>query len=159
MITVKPFTAKNRILNTQPQKLLCLALLICCVAVGCDSEGNGPQRAPARGTVTVDGEPLENGMLQFTPTQGNSGPVAGTVITNGEYSVAKKLGPVVGTNRVQISGTRKTGKTIKTEIGMLVDERISVVPEQYDSQSFLIREVKAGNNVFDFALSSDGSTE
>lgn len=94
-----------------------LTVLVCFVALGCSGEGRGAKRAAARGTVTVDGEPVESGMIQFTPSEGNTGPVAGAVIENGKYSVGRKQGPVVGTNLVEISGTRMTGKKIKSRIG------------------------------------------
>ena len=139
--------------------LSCLVLIACCVALGCSDEGKGPQRAAVCGTVTVDGQPVENGMIQFTPTEGTTGPVAGAVIENGEYSAEKKRGPVVGTQRVEISGNRKTGNKIKNEMGMVVDERVSVVPEAYNAQSTLVRQVESGKNIFDFPLNSDGSTQ
>ena len=139
-------------------RLPLLALIGCCFAFGCNSQDDGPQRAAVSGTVTIDGEPVETGAVEFVPTEGTTGPVAGAVIENGKYSAPKKLGPVVGTNRVKINGTRKTGKTVKTQMGSIVDERVPVVPEQYNAQSTLVREVKPGKNVFDFPLSLDGST-
>ena len=66
---------------------------------------------------------------------------------------------MIGTNRLEIMGNRKTGRKTKTEIGMIVDEYETVVPPHYNAQSTMVREVKEGDNVFDFALSSDGSTE
>jgi len=44
-------------------------------------------------------------------------------------------------------------------MGLIVDDHVSVVPERYNSQSTLVREVELGQNVFDFPLSSDGLTK
>ena len=132
-----------------------LALLICCAVLGCSSADQGPQRAAVRGRVTVDGKPVEHGSIQFTPVQGTTGPVAGATIETGEYSVSKATGPVVGTNMVQITGSRKTGKKATNRLGMTRDEYISMVPQHYHSQPTLIRHVEVGRNVFDFKLSSE----
>ena len=136
------------------RNLSCFIFLTCCATLGCGAADGGPERAAARGTVTVDGVPVEAGMVQFTPIQGTTGPVAGAIITNGEYSAPKKAGPVVGTNRVEILGTRKTGRKIQTLLGM-ADEHESVVPEKYLTNSTLVREVKSGKNEFNFQLSSE----
>ena len=132
-----------------------LALLVCCTLLSCSSVDEGPQRGAVRGRVTVDGQPVENGSIRFTPVQGTTGPVSGAAIENGEYSVSKALGPVVGTNLVQITGSCKTGQKITDRLGILVDERVSMVPEHYSSQSTLVRQVEPGNQVFDFELSSN----
>ena len=104
--------------------------------------------------MTVDGQPVEQGSVQFTPVQGTTGPVSGAAIENGEYSVSKSEGPVVGTNLVQITGSRRTGKKITDRLSILIDERVLMVPEHYNSKSTLIRQVEPGKQVFDFELSS-----
>lgn len=151
--------SRKRFPTFQPQRSSYLVALACCLIAGCGGEGKGPQRAAVRGMVTVDSQPVEKGSIQFTPTDGTTGPVAGAGIENGKYSADKQSGPVVGTNLVQIMGTRSTGKKVKNTIGMTVDDRVSVVPEQYHSKSTLVREVKPRKNVFDFPLSSDGSSK
>ena len=138
----------------QVENLRLLVVLACSGMLGCGALEGGPQRAAVIGRVTVDGQPVENGSVQFIPTQGTSGPMAGAVITDGEYSLSKAQGPVVGTNRVQIRGTRKTGRTSRTHLGETIEERVSVVPEQYNTKSTLVREVESGKNVFDFDLTS-----
>ena len=132
-----------------------LALLACCALLGCSRVDKGPERGAVRGRVTVDGQPVEQGSIRFTPVQGTKGAVSGAAIENGEYSVSKAMGPVVGTNLVQITGSRKTGKKITDRLGIMVDERVPMVPEHYNSQSTLIRQVEPGKQVFDFELSSN----
>jgi len=132
----------------------CLALLACSALWGCSLADKGPERGAVRGRVTVDGQPVEQGSVQFTPVQGTTGPVSGAAIENGEYSVSKSEGPVVGTNLVQITGSRRTGKKITDRLSILIDERVLMVPEHYNSKSTLIRQVEPGKQVFDFELSS-----
>jgi hypothetical protein len=131
----------------------CLFGCLTCLLMGCG--GGGPRRAAVDGQVSVDHVALENGTISFSPTDGNNGPTAGGSIKNGAYSIYGEKGPAVGWNLVTISGARKTGKRIPEPIhGVLVDEVVSVVPEQYNSRSTLKRELKPGKNVLDFDLSS-----
>jgi hypothetical protein len=124
-----------------------------CWLMGCG--GGGPRRAAVDGQVSIDQVALENGTISFSPTDGNSGPTAGGSIRNGSYSIDDEKGPAVGWNLITISGARKTGKRIPEPLhGALVDEVVSVVPEQYNNRSTLKRELKPGRNVLDFELSS-----
>ena len=50
---------------------------------------------------------------------------------------------------------RKTGKKIADRLGILVNEHVSMVPEHYNSQSTLIRQVEPGKQVFEFELNSN----
>jgi hypothetical protein len=122
--------------------------------MGCGD--GGLRRAAVDGQVSIDHVALENGTISFSPTDGNNGPTAGGSIKNGSYSIHAGKGPAVGWNLVTISGARKTGKRIPDTMrgGVLVDEVVSVVPEQYNSRSTLKRELKPGKNVLDFDLSA-----
>jgi hypothetical protein len=126
-----------------------LAVLVL-LALGCS---DGLQRAPVRGRVLVDGKPLERGVINFLPVKGTTGPGAGGEIRNGKYALDARRGPMVGTNRVEIRGFRKTGRQ-KTVMGSPVDEEIQAVPPEFNDQSDLIREIKAGQNTLDFDLPS-----
>ena len=126
---------------------------ICFALLGCGSTTGGPERGSIEGTVTVDDVLVQTGMIQFTPTDGNEGPMSGAVITHGKYAIPQAKGPVVGMNHIQIRGNRKTGKIIETRHGP-TEERVPVVPDHYNKHSTLVREVKAGKNEFHFKLSS-----
>jgi hypothetical protein len=65
-------------------------------------------------------------------------------------------GPVVGRQRVEIRAPRKTGKMIPApmEPGKTVEEIAESIPKQYNSESTLEEEVKAGKNVLNFELTS-----
>jgi hypothetical protein len=133
----------------------CLFGCLTCLLMGCGGWG-APRRATVDGQVSIDHVALENGTISFSPTDGNSGPTAGGSIKNGSYSIHGEKGPAVGWNLVTISGARRTGKRIPDPMrgGALVDEVVSVVPEQYNNRSTLKRELKPGKNVLDFDLSS-----
>ena len=136
--------------------LLRMSLFGCltCLLIGCG--GGDSRRAAIEGKINIDQVALENGEISFSPTDGNNGPTAGGSIKNGFYSIDAAKGPATGWNLVAISGARSTGKRISDPMmpGRTVDEVVSVVPEQYNSRSTLKRELKAGNNVVDFDLSS-----
>src|SRR5262249_10858789 len=65
------------------------------LAMGC---GGSEAKVTMSGTVTVNGQPLENGRISFTPEESKSQP-AGDKVTKGHYEVA---GVVVGKNRVRV---------------------------------------------------------
>ena len=56
------------------------------------------------------------------------------MIEHSEYPVPKITGSVVGTIRISTRGTRQTSKNVKHEMERIVDERVSVVSEQYVRQ-------------------------
>ena len=60
----------------------------------------------------------------------------------------------MGTNRVEIEGVHFTGKKTPGPMGRLVDEYVPAVPAQYNTQSTLVRQVKSGDNVFDFPVTA-----
>lgn len=78
---------------------------------GC-SDSNGPTRYPVSGFVTLDDQPLKNGVIRLIPLvnimhSGNSkhapvGPGAMAEILNGEFRFTKQNGPVAGNHRVEI---------------------------------------------------------
>jgi hypothetical protein len=130
------------------------ALALALAIAGCG--GDGVPREPVSGKVTLDGSPLETGLITFTPEDLKL-PAAGTVIKDGSYSMGRSDGPCPGPNKVTISSRKPTGKKLKSDDfpGTTVDEMREIIPPQYNSDSRLGVEVKkAGENRFDFELSS-----
>ena len=105
------------------------------------------------GTVRLDGQLLPKGSIALEPIDGTPGPGGGGGINNeGKYEIKRGLRP--GRYRVAIRSTitinrRVRNPTIPSE---LVDEEVSVIPEQYNTKSSLIREVGPGSNVLNFEL-------
>lgn len=131
-------------------------VVVCLVATfsGCGSS-SGPKRASVSGTVKLDGTPIERGVLSLVPTGDTKGPTAGAEVVNGKYSIAEAGGPVLGQYRVEITASRKTGRT-RDEGGMVgkIEETEQYLPAKYNTASELKLEVKAGSNKGDFDLTS-----
>ena len=107
----------------------------------------------ATGTVRLDNETLTTGSIAWIPIEGTPGPGGGAVISSeGKYEINRGLRP--GKYRVEIRSTRTLARKVlnPTIPADLVDEEVSVIPEQYNTKSSLIREVRPGSNVVDFDL-------
>ena len=104
------------------------------------------------GTVQLDGELLSKGSIALAPFAGTPGPGGGGGISDGKYEIKRGLQP--GRYRVEIRSTRTLPRKVlnPTIPSELVDEEVSVIPEQYNSRSTLIREVGPGSNVLNFDL-------
>jgi len=136
------------------------ALLIV-LSIGCDAD---PRRGSVKGRVTVDGTPLRHGRIEFLPTGGTSGPVAGGVIVDGHYHIRRDKGPVVGKNRVEVNGSVKTDEpkpyppedSERTEF--LTPEDLyqirGVRPLEFEPEVPMEADIQAGANVLDFPLRS-----
>jgi len=139
--------------------LRCGALWILAVVAGCGGDG-GPERAAVSGTVKVDGEPLAEGAISFLPTDGTEGPTAGGAVTDGKFDIPRENGVVVGKNRVEINGNRKTGRKIPDagKPGTMQDEVVSAVSAEANRNSKLVETVKSGGNIFNFDVKGAKST-
>ena len=83
--------------------LLLLAIGVPCLA-GCGRGSDQPELGEVSGTVTLDGQPLQEVIVHFTPT-GEGRPSVGQTDENGQYSllyVADSAGAIVGEHAVTI---------------------------------------------------------
>jgi hypothetical protein len=122
------------------------SVLLLVLLSGCG--GGGPQVAPVTGTVTLDGKPLPNAEVVFAPVDGGRPSTARTV-DGGQYELLFKRGQpgaIVGPH------------TVRIWISHEVVQNPPKIPARYDSQSELKREVKSGENVFDFNLESEAES-
>ena len=101
-----------------------------------------------RGRVTLDGQPIANGTVRFSPLDGRS-PTAGGRITNGDFQT---LVPVAN-HRVQISAAQLPpgGIPADPEAFYTIKE---LVPSKYNTDSELTLDVKEGKNEPQFDLKS-----
>ena len=99
------------------------------LAGGCgDSTGAGSQVA---GTVSIDGEPVEKGLISFSPRESGIGRPATADIVDGRYE-AKEV--PIGNVLVQIHATKETGKMVADQDGGgEYAEILDLVPEKYRS--------------------------
>lgn len=75
-----------------PKRWLLIVISLC-LFVGCRSEPAEPQFS-VRGTVTLDGKPLNQASLRFVPKDGERGAVAS--VDRGHFSLAETGGPTAG---------------------------------------------------------------
>ncbi|HUG70146.1 MAG TPA: hypothetical protein VMM76_20525 [Pirellulaceae bacterium] len=84
-------------------------LLVCVLCVfgvlsslGC-GDSSGPTRQALRGSITINGEVLEQGAISLRPTEGHSAPAAVTTVEQGEYRFTSDNGPLPGPYAVKIN--------------------------------------------------------
>jgi len=120
-------------------------------SAGCS---DGLRRAAVSGQILVDKDPLQEGKIDFLPSEPNAGPSTGAIVKDGKYSIPAGEGVIVGKNRVEIRGFRKSGRKIPDvwEKGKMIDEMISAIPAEFNDKTTLTREIQEGNNTLNFDL-------
>ena len=130
------------------------ALIVSCTGFGCGK--TGPERSTVSGTVSYGGEPVEQGVIVFTPVDAKSGQAVGGNIVNGKYEIAGGKGPFPGSYLVKIEASRKTGRQVQAgnpaPPGTMIDEVKPFIPAKYNSQTTLNAEIGPGKNSKDFDL-------
>lgn len=127
----------------------CVALVVGCL-IGC---GPGDGRVAVNGSVTLKGEPLDEGVIEFIST----GMKSGTTIQNGKYDIPRDQGLIAGTYKVMItSGDGRTpadspdGLPGPTGANIVSKDRI---PKEYNINTKLEAKVEGSSpNKFDFAI-------
>ncbi len=110
--------------------VLTLSLLAALTTIGCGK--SGPVRSDVTGSVTLDGQPLEEGEVLFIPADG-VGPSDACPIIDGEFN-----GEVTpGSKRVEINATKDTGKAAPDGL----PDYQNLVPAQYNRESKLTAEI------------------
>lgn len=124
--------------------LALVAALLAVPAVGCR---RGPAKAVFTGRVTLNDEPVPQGVISLYPL--DRLPSAGAVIKDGSY----RMEAFPGSYRVEISAAKVVGQK-KNDIpdGPMVDILESIVPAEYNSASKLVQEVKLETKTLDFKL-------
>lgn len=116
-------------------------------------------RAEVSGSVQLDGQPVEEGSIQFIPVEGTKGPSAGAVITKGSYHIARGQGVVVGKNRVELRAFKTTGRKVQDPTapqGVKTEERVQAFPPEYSDRSTEVRDIQPGSNTIDFDVVTSG---
>jgi hypothetical protein len=115
----------------------CLALILFALA-GCSSTSSDGE---VSGSVSVDGQPAENGAISFFPLDGR-GPTGGCAITAGRYSVRLPVGAYRVEVRVSVKvGERKLYDTPDSPVQPTFRE---ILPAKYNIDSELKYDVIAG---------------
>ena len=118
---------------------------------GCGGSG----RLPLKGTVTFDGEPVEQGYVQFSPSPGTTGPTSGADIKEGTYEIPSDRGLPKGTYHVNIQAWKRQSEVSidpvtgeKTEGGGLKQ----ILPAKYNKDSKTTVDVGGDQTTYDFNL-------
>jgi hypothetical protein len=115
-----------------------------------------PRRAVS-GTVSLDGNPLAEGKITFSPAENEkgTGPSVSGDIKEGKFSIDRTQGPTPGKYKVIISGI--PGVEIKADElpGSAPKRQPDPVPAQYNTKTTLTKDIgDDAANQFDFPLTS-----
>lgn len=113
------------------------------------AEGCGENVATIQGEVTLDSQPLSEGLIRFVPLDGEGTPTDGP-IKNGKYHVQLS----VGEKRVEITAPKVVGKRklYDTADSPEVDEIDELLRDDFNVESTLRTTVKAGENQASFPV-------
>jgi hypothetical protein len=135
---------------TTRHRRICLTLLLTAsgIMAGCSGSRDELPREPVSGAVTMDGQPLADGVIQFSPAAGSGAvPTSATaLIEKGEFSIPRADGLVPGKYKVSISGipvpreTRTKSNLGKKKVAPIKEP----VPAKYNTQTTLTEEIKPG---------------
>jgi hypothetical protein len=123
-----------------------LALLL--LVVGCSTK---PAQSTVKGTVTLDGNPLPDGLIHFIASDGGA-PTAEAKVVSGQYEAVVPPGE----KRVEIRAAKVVGKQkmYDTPDSPSVDVIEELLPRRYNVDSELKLTVAEGEVVRAFDLTS-----
>jgi len=129
---------------------------ICLVwSAGCRGRSyEGPLRAAVAGMVTLDGVPVERGIINLLPVAGDLRK-ASAPIEHGRYDIPEEKGPNLGKYYVEIHWPKPTGRRSHQKVDILdgpAEETAEAIPAKYNTQTTLQVELTPGRNQHDFAL-------
>src|SRR5260221_9555454 len=117
-------------------------MVVLAALAGCHRE---PPTYRVTGSVTWNGEPIPDGVINFIAEDMSIAPDSGKIV-NGRYDARVKA----GRKKIEVYAHRE--KKLNTVMNQ--GAREGYIPAKYNALSTLIREVKAdGENKFDFSLS------
>jgi hypothetical protein len=125
-----------------------LAVLLAMLLLGCSSKPSG---STVKGSVTLDGAPLADGVIHFVANDG-SVPTAEAKVAAGQFEAAVPPGE----KRVEIRAAKVVGKKkmYETADSPSVDIVEELLPRRYNVDSELKLTVGEGEQVQDFELAS-----
>ena len=126
-------------------------LAFCSVSLAAHGCSSDPNKGTVSGTVILDGQPLQSGLIRFVPVDGQTSTAEAT-ITDGEFSVEVP----VGEKLVSISAPKVVGKrpAYQTPNAPMIDIIEELLPARYNVTSELTLNVTAGRQDAEFKLES-----
>ncbi|QDU38610.1 hypothetical protein Mal4_29390 [Maioricimonas rarisocia] len=128
--------------------------LILLLASGC-GDSNPLGRQPVSGTITLNGQPLERGTIEFSPKE--SGTASGASIQDGAYAIPADKGLPPGEYLVRISAADEEAEPMEMpgESSKISPE---LIPPEYNAESEQTFTVSAdGENEFSLDIETSSS--
>lgn len=122
--------------------LSCLSVVLVLAAfAGCRDKGN-LKTVVVKGEVKYAGQPIEEGLIRFSPIDGTTGPANIARIRQGRYEMAARGGVPVGKHRVEIRAFKETAGAQPLPEGIPgaeqgVPSKSQFLPPKYNSKSIL----------------------
>jgi hypothetical protein len=136
----------------------CGMMVLTLSSSGCSPSADDLPREAVWGKVSINGEPLARGAIRFSTSSGGGGQAmeVGELIRDGEYQIARSLGPVPGTYRVTITEEVEAPSSAGEAPGPRAKLKPSKIPAKYNAKDALTAEVKKGQaDPLDFALKTN----
>ncbi len=135
-------------MNARANRFL-ISLALAPLALGCSSES---LQSTVKGTVTLDGQPLPSGLINFVAVDAGA-QTAEATITAGEYEAIVPPGE----KRVEIRAPKITGKKkmYDTPDSPTVDVVAELLPRRYNVDSTLKMAVADGEQEKSFELTGE----
>lgn len=131
-----------------------LVAAVLLTASGCGEGAEG--RKAVSGTVTMNGAPLNDAMIEFSPMSTDGGSFSGAAIVDGEYSIPANKGLLPGQYKVMVTMAGSAPEPELDEMpgdSSVVPVAPELIPAKYNSESTLTAQVESsGENTFDFEL-------
>jgi hypothetical protein len=105
---------------------IALALMCLSVLPALSSCGSNAGLSSAAGVVTVDGQPVESGTIQFQSTDDAAAKSAGGAIEAGKFELSAKTALAPGKYNVSVQAFKKTNRVIKDPQKGQVAETVGV---------------------------------
>jgi hypothetical protein len=132
-----------------------LAWLLMLGVAGLSGCGASDPRQQVSGKVTLKGQPLDEGIIEFQPLSETGSTKQGSLVKTGDYLIPKDAGLLPGKYKVMITAGDSQAPQSEDEIpgptgNYVMKDRI---PPEFNSKSKLEVEVaQSGKNVFDFTI-------
>ncbi len=119
----------------------------------CGCRDSGPRRHPVHGTVTLDGQPVDNATIIMTPKGG--GLAAAAMIHNGSFALSADVGPSAGEFGVRINPHEAEMEAIADRVHPLKADSRPRIPKAYQRAGTLNAKITGeADQLLVFELSS-----
>ena len=114
-------------------------LSVCCavfLAAGCSGDGTEPLKnlVPVSGTITYDGEPLDQGVVSFAPVEPGGQSATGKIV-DGKFTMQTTVsapGVVAGKYKVLVESTETLDSAPSTNPTDLYAKPKNLIPARYN---------------------------